>query len=251
MTRFEDEWRARFERFARAHRDEARISGWSETGLERRVHLFRSLVAAARPGPPPVALELGCGAGTYVRILAGLGYRAFGLDYSLPSLDRALAADPGRKGHYLAGDAYALPSRAGEVDLVVSIGVLQALSRPEQALAEIARVLRPGGTLLIEALNRRSLADRARRLHARLRRLPPRVLTHDPSTVAGWLRAGGFEVQARIPLCLPPRSLPALGRALDSAPIRRAVQRSPAVGGALAHAVWFLCRRDAAPAAST
>jgi hypothetical protein len=67
VSSFEDEWRARFELFARAHDSEAGISGWSETGLERRVHLFRSLVPAASPGPPPVALELGCGAGTYVR----------------------------------------------------------------------------------------------------------------------------------------------------------------------------------------
>jgi SAM-dependent methyltransferase len=245
VSSFEDEWRARFERFARAHDSEAGISGWSESGLERRVHLFRSLVPAASPGPPPVALELGCGAGTYVRILAGLGYRAIGLDYSLPSLGRALTADPGRKGHYLAGDAYALPGRPGEVDLVVSIGVLQALSRPEQALAEMARVLRPGGTLLLEALNRRSLAARALRLHARLRRLPPRVLTHDPEAVTRWLNAQGFAVQAQIPLCLPPRRLPALGHALDSAPVRRAVRSFPMVGGALAHAVWFLCRRVA------
>jgi len=76
VSRFEDEWRARFERFASTHSSEASISGWSESGLERRVHLFRSLVPAASPGPAPVALELGCGAGTYVRILAGLGFEA-------------------------------------------------------------------------------------------------------------------------------------------------------------------------------
>jgi SAM-dependent methyltransferase len=243
VSRFEDEWRARFERFAATHRSEASISGWSESGLERRVQLFRSLVPPASPGPSPVALELGCGAGTYVRMLAGLGYRALGLDYSIPSLGRALAADPGRKGHYLGGDAYALPSRSGEVDLVVSIGVLQALSRPERALAEIARVLRPGGTLLVEALSSRSLAARARRLHARLRQLPPRVLTHDPDVVVGWLRSQGLAVEARVPLYLPPRRLPALGRILDEPAVRAAVRSVPLVAGALAHAVWFVCRR--------
>ena len=243
MSRFEDEWRARFERFARTHSSEAHVSGWSESGLERRVQLFRSLVPAASPGPTPAALELGCGAGTYVRILAGLGYRAIGLDYSLPSLGRALAADPGRKGHYLAGDAYALPGRSGQMDLVVSIGVMQALSQPERALAEMARVLRPGGTLVLEALSSRGLVARARRLHARLRRLPPRVLTHDPEIVARWLRDHGFTVQARIPLCLPPRRLPGLGRVLDAAPVRWAVRSSPIVGAALGHAIWFVCRR--------
>jgi SAM-dependent methyltransferase len=243
VSRFEDEWRARFERFARAHTDEAGISGWSETGLQRRIELFRRLVPPASPGPPPVALEVGCGAGTYVRLLAGLGYRAVGLDYSLPSLGRALDADPGRKGHYLAGDAYALPGTTGAVDLVVSIGVLQAVSRPEQVLSEVARVLRPGGTLLIETLNRRSLAARAHRLHARLRRLPPRVLAYDPGLVADWLGAHGFAILERIPICLPPRRFPALGRVLRSASIDRALRSSSLVASALGHAVWFRCRR--------
>jgi len=243
MSRFEDEWRARFERFARTHTDEAGVSGWSETGLQRRVELFRRLVPPASPGPPPVALEVGCGAGTYVRLLAGLGYRAVGLDYSLPSLGRALDADPGRKGHYLAGDAYALPGATGGVDLVVSIGVLQALSRPEQVLSEVARVLRPGGTLLIETLNRRSLAARAHRLHARLRRLPPRVLAYDPEVVAHWLGAHGFAILERVPICLPPRRFPALGHVLRSAPTDWALRSSTLVAGALAHAVWFRCRR--------
>jgi SAM-dependent methyltransferase len=250
VTRFEEEWRARFERFARAHRDEASISGWSDIGLQRRVECFRRLVPPAHPGPPLVALEVGCGAGTYVRLLAGLGYRAIGLDYSLPSLGRALDADPGLKGRYLAGDAYALPAASGAVDLLVSIGVLQAVSRPGEILSEMARVLRPGGTLLIETLNRRSLAARAQRLHARLWRLPPRVLAHDPTEVASWLRAHGFTILERIPLCLPPRRLPALEAALRCAPVDWAVRSSSLVAGALGHAVWFRCRRTLAGGAA-
>jgi SAM-dependent methyltransferase len=250
MSTFEDEWRARFEHLARKHGDEAAVSGWSESGLRRRVRCFRSLVPAAAPAPAPVALELGCGAGTYVRLLAGLGYRAVGLDYSLPSLSRARAADPGDKGRYVAGEAYRLPCRAAVVDLVVCIGVLQALAHPEAAVAEIARVLRPGGALLLEALNRRSLAARAAQARARLRRLPPRVLAHDPAQVAGWLEAAGLEVLARVPVCLPPRRLPALERVLDTEAVTRAVAASSTLAGLLAHAVWFRCRRlaEAAPA---
>jgi asparagine synthase (glutamine-hydrolysing) len=53
---FEDEWRARFERFARKHGDEAAVSGWSESGLRRRVRCFSSLVPGRNrgaPGPGP------------------------------------------------------------------------------------------------------------------------------------------------------------------------------------------------------
>jgi SAM-dependent methyltransferase len=175
--------------------------------------------------------------------LAGLGYRAIGLDYSMPTLGRALAADPGRKGQYLAGDAYALPGRSGAVDLLVCIGVLQALSQPERALAEMARVLRPGGALVLEALSSRSLAARARRVNARLRRLPPRVVAHDPEMVEQWLARQGLTVEGRIRLCVPPRRFRALGAVLDASLVRWAVRTVPVVGMALGHAVWFVCRR--------
>ena len=152
---FEAEWRARFERFARAHDDEALISGWSAAGLRRRVQLFGALLPALGVPEGGAALDLGCGGGTYVRLLAGLGHRAVGLDYSLPSLARALGADPGGKARYLAAEAYALPFGGGAFDLVLCIGVLQALAEPARAIGEMARVLRPGGVLVVEALNGR------------------------------------------------------------------------------------------------
>src|SRR5262249_25159006 len=72
---FEAEWRARFERFARAYDDEPRISGWSDAGLRRRVAAFSEILPALRLPERARVLELGCGGGTYVRLLAGLGYR--------------------------------------------------------------------------------------------------------------------------------------------------------------------------------
>jgi SAM-dependent methyltransferase len=248
MSSFEDEWRARFERFARKHTDEASVSGWSATGLRRRIRYFRSLVPAAPDGSVPVALELGCGAGTYVRLLAALGYRAIGLDYSLTTLGRARSAERGGTGRYVAGEAYRLPCRARSVDVVVCIGVLQALAHPEAAVAEIARVLRPGGKLLLEALNRRSLAARVGRIEARLRRLPPRVLAYDPAEVSEWLARAGLEVEARVAICLPPRRLAGIERVLDAPVLQQAVAASPVLSGLLAHAVWFQCRRRLAEA---
>jgi SAM-dependent methyltransferase len=134
------------------------------------------------------------------------------------------------------------------VDVVVCIGVLQALERPEAAVAEIARVLRPGGKLLLEALNGRSLAARVGRVEARLRRLPPRVLAYDPAEVDGWLATAGLEVEARIAICLPPRRLPGVERVLDAPALQHAVAGSPILSGLLAHAVWFQCRRSLAEA---
>lgn len=248
MSSFETEWRERFDRFARTYSDEASISGWSVEGLRRRIDLFRTLIRPLGPGEPAVALELGCGAGTYVRLLGGFGYRAIGLDYSVVALGRAVAADPGGKGRYLAGEAYSLPCRSRSADLVVSIGVLQSLGSPELALDEMARILRPGGRLLVEVLNSRALVTRARRVHARIRGLPRRVATYDPSRLESWLTERGFVIERRVPLCLPPRSLPALGRLLDFGPVRASMKRSALIADTLAHAVWFVGRRDGAAA---
>ena len=240
---FEATWRARFERFARAYGDEALISGWSGTGLRRRISLFWSLLPAlGLPEGAPV-LDLGCGAGTYVRLLGGLGHRTFGLDYSLPSLARAVAGDPGQKGRYLAGEAYALPFATESFDLVVSIGVLQALGDPARALAEMARVVRPGGALVVEALNGRSAPALARRALERLRGQPRRVRTDAPSEVRVWLADSGLEVRAEAGLCLPPRRLPGLGRVLDATLSGRIRSAVPGLAGLAAHSFLFVARK--------
>jgi len=245
MSEFEAEWRARFERFARTHADEAAISGWSQLGLRRRVAVFSRILSTLGLPASPRALDLGCGGGTYVRLLAGLGHRAVGLDYSVPSLERARAADPGPKGGYLAGEAYGLPFRNGTFDLVVSIGVLQALVEPERVLDEIARVLRPGGALVIEALNRGALIARGRRLAETLRRLPPRVLTWNPAEVAGWLDRHGLDLLERDGIYLPPRGMPALDRLLGGDRGGAAFDRHPWLAGLAAHGFLFAARRRA------
>jgi len=242
MSRFETEWRARFERYGHLYTDEAQISGWSAEGLRRRVELFQRLIEPPPSGSPATALELGCGAGTYVRWLAGLGYRTVGLDYSLATLGRAIAADSGGKGSYVAGEAYALPCRSSSLDLVVSIGVLQALAEPRRAIEEIARVLRPGGRLVVEVLNSRAAVAMARRAYQRLRGMPPRVVTYNPAQVTRWLSDHGIRVEQEAALCLPPRQLPGLGRLLQAGPIQMAVNRVPALARALAHAVWLVGR---------
>jgi SAM-dependent methyltransferase len=242
---FEAQWRARFERFARAYQGEALISGWSPEGLRRRLGLFESLLPGLGLPERCRALDLGCGGGSYVRLLAGLGHRVVGLDYSVPSLERARAADPGGKGRYLAGEAYALPVARASLDLVVSIGVLQALGDPEAALAEMARVLRPGGVLVVEALNAGSAPTRLRRALQRLRRAPERVRTYPLGRVRGWLAGLGFQVMAEAGLVLPPRRRPGLARLLDARPVAWTLNTVPGLAALAAHSVLFVARREA------
>ncbi len=111
-------------------------------------------------------LDVGCGDGTSAVTLAGLRARVSGLDASMPALraagSRAEAA--GVQVSLVAGDAGALPFEARTFDLAVTVTALCFVSDPERAVAEIARVLRPGGRLVIGELGRWSAWAAWRRL---------------------------------------------------------------------------------------
>jgi arsenite methyltransferase len=97
-----------------------------------------------------IALDVGCGPGTFTASLAraaGPGGLALGVDISEPMLARAVRAAAGPQVGFLRADAQRLPFRDETVDAVLAIAVLQLIPDPVVALAEIARVLRPGGQL--------------------------------------------------------------------------------------------------------
>ena len=72
-----------------------------------------------------------------------------GVDISEPMLARAVRVEAGPQIGFLRADAQRLPLRDETVDAVVSIAVLQLVPDPAAALAEMARVLRPGGRLAV------------------------------------------------------------------------------------------------------
>jgi malonyl-CoA O-methyltransferase len=94
------------------------------------------------------ALDLGCGTGRYLALLRARGAkRAFGLDRSWEMLREGRAARQGAAGPpaLVQGDLLALPLATGAADLIVcglAIGHVTALDR---AIAEMSRVLKPGG----------------------------------------------------------------------------------------------------------
>ncbi|HXH81755.1 MAG TPA: class I SAM-dependent methyltransferase [Candidatus Tectomicrobia bacterium] len=237
--RFDAGWRARFERFGSTYVDEASISGWSAGGLSRRSRLLRRLLADLGIAPG-LTLELGCGPGTHVRFLAGQGHRVIGVDYSVPTLRRAVEADPDGSGRYVGGDGYALPFRAGAFDAVLCLGVLQAVARPEHVVDEIARVLRRGGIVVLETLNSRAMPTLVRRVVEVASGRPAHLRAHAPARVAAWLAARGVRVLRRVPVYLPPRGWPALGWLLDRRAVGAVLDTAPGVAIAAAHAFWFV-----------
>ena len=243
---FESEWQARFERFALRHEEEAPISGWSETGLKLRMRAFSSLIHSFALVSQATALDIGCGAGSYVRLLAGLGHRVIGVDYSFPSLTRAVAADPGLKGRYLSGEAYGLPFRSESFDLALSIGMFQALATPERALDEMVRVLRPNGILVVEALNARAVASRVGRGLKRLKGRLDSVKVYDPRIVEQWISERDVHLDYRLPICLPPRRLPVMARLLELDVVRRGIEASAVTAELVAHTFLFVGRKPRA-----
>ena len=240
MSQFEEEWRRRFERFGTRHESDHLVSGWSLAGLRQRVATFERLLDAGLVMRGGRVLELGCAAGTYVRLLGKRGHPVVGLDYSLPSLGRAIHADPGDLGCYVAGKADALPFPNSAFSVVLCIGVLQAVDESGPILGEISRVLKPGGRALIETLNPWSPIAIGRRFSALVRYERTRLRYESPGRVRrGMLRQGMRDVRP-IGIVLPPKSLPSLGETLGRAGVQRALGFTPGAGMVAAQAFWLV-----------
>jgi len=97
--------------------------------------------------PPGDALDAACGTGRYAEYLAGRGHRVLGVDSSPEMLARARARVP--SGEFVLGDLHELPLPDSSVDLVVSALALAHVPTLAPVMAEFARVLRPGGNLVI------------------------------------------------------------------------------------------------------
>ena len=101
------------------------------------------------------ALEIGCGAGHLTARLAERNLQVNAVDASPAMVELAAsqvreAGQQGRVDVSLA-DVHALPFEADKFDLVVAVGVIPWLHSPERAIAEMARVLRPEGQLILTA----------------------------------------------------------------------------------------------------
>lgn len=204
---FEEEWRARFERFAARGGSDATISGWSEHGMERRL---RAVTVALEEHPPARGgrvLDLGCGAGAYCLYLRERGFRAAGVDYSRGMLARARAVVSAVEGvgavDFAAADLLAMPFAAGSFAALVNVGVLQHVADAGGALAEMARVLEPDATACLVTLNRWSIHAAASSVLAWPRawsrgRLAPRrhAVRRRPGALAAIARRHGFRLVA-------------------------------------------------------
>ena len=124
------------------------LNPWLEERLER----------LAGDGP---VLDLGCGRGDWLEHLAGMGVAAVGVEREPERATRAAAHGP-----VVCGDGARLPVADASVALVWCLHVLHHLPEPARVLAEVRRVLRPGGALVLaETVEDNPLLRAGRRLH--------------------------------------------------------------------------------------
>ena len=141
-----------------------------EDEAQRHVAFFDEKVAIQSSTQASTVLDLACGAGRHTAALRQLGYRALGMDLSKVMLAQA------RGLPRVNGDMRRLPFADASFDWVVnfftSFGYFESDEENRQVLNEIARIVAPGGGLLMDLFNRdyvvpRLVAEERRRVGER------------------------------------------------------------------------------------
>lgn len=102
--------------------------------------------------PGEVLVDLACGRGGYgLELAARTGAELIGIDFAPVALDaaRALAARRGQRADFRSGDLVATGLEDGTADAVVVVDAIQFPHDPAAAYAEIARILKPGGRVVL------------------------------------------------------------------------------------------------------
>ncbi|MFO7963871.1 MAG: methyltransferase domain-containing protein [Desulfobacterales bacterium] len=144
-----------------------RYDRWFESPIGTLVKHYESelLMDLANPLPGESILDAGCGTGIFTLDLLAAGATVTGLDVSGPMLMRAGAKAVGQPFNRVVGDMTALPFSDGVFDKAVSVTAIEFIENAEDALAELFRVTKKGGIVVVATLN--SLSPwAARRKHA-------------------------------------------------------------------------------------
>jgi SAM-dependent methyltransferase len=125
---------------------------------------YEAAVACMRLRAGDRVLDAGCGTGRALpplRAAVGGAGVVVGADLTSAMLEAAVRAGRDREGQLLLADVTGLPLRTESLDAVFAAGLVAHLPNPGENLRELARVVRPGGTLaLFHPIGRAALAAR-------------------------------------------------------------------------------------------
>ena len=140
---------------------------WGPYHQHRHEMRYDHVAAAVRRHLPPGGrvLDVGCGSALVADRLSDLSAHYTGVDFGDHHIAFAAKKFEGRHGplrtSFLRGDAEALPFVDRSFDVVVMSEVIEHLLRPERAVWEVGRVLRPGGTYVLTTNNASELPLRS------------------------------------------------------------------------------------------
>jgi SAM-dependent methyltransferase/phosphoglycolate phosphatase-like HAD superfamily hydrolase len=133
---------------------------------------FKAVLGVLDPQPGEAILDVGCGSGAYTRELVRLGAKVTATEIAPTPLARAKRnlGDLAEQVDFRLDDAQALDLPDSAFDKVLLTEVIEHVPEPERAIAEAARVLRPGGVLVVSTPSRFSPMNLAYDVKRRVRR---------------------------------------------------------------------------------
>ena len=204
--------------FVRSHLADAAVDG--------RSHADRVLDEIATFRRAGSLVDVGCATGDFLIAARARGWRASGVEVSADAVGVARA----RGLEVALGTLADAPLADASVDVITMLDVIEHLPDPLAELRRIRRILRPGGLIVVETPNWRSVYRRL--LGKRWAALQPHlhILYFDRTTVTRALRAAGFqplrETTEIVALASPEASRRGLGAAWPRAIIRDAIVRA-------------------------
>jgi SAM-dependent methyltransferase len=144
--------------------------------------------------PTGRVLEVGCGYGYFLRCAVDAGYDAYGIDLSPTAVKWASERLPGR---VFCGLLEEVPEIQGQqYDVIFGSHLIEHLTEPGAFLETAARLLRPGGLIVLVTPNIKSLLARVSRSRWVSLKIPEHVSYYDPATITTLLTRADFTVQA-------------------------------------------------------
>ncbi len=188
--------------------------------LEQRV------ICSLLPGGEAIA-EIGAGFGRLTGSYLGR-YARVCLVEPASNMRELLARDFGDRAEVVDASVYRLPFGDGQFDGLLMVRVMHHLTEPTAAIAELRRVLRPGGLLLFSYSNKRNLGRVLRYLVTRrndpfsldVEAYGETLFGHHPRRMERWLEEAGFVVERRAGVGL-------VGKVVGVLPFLRRVSQPP------------------------
>lgn len=134
---------------------------WENTGRDYEDQADRMAIRKLLPKRMEKFADIGGGYGRLANEYLKRAHKVVIFDYSKTELEQAKEIY-GDKVETRAGDIYKLPFKDGELDGLMMVRVTHHLKEMDKALAELYRVLKPGGVAVIEVANKRTLPKMAR-----------------------------------------------------------------------------------------